>query len=270
METEPEPRPEPEKPLDRRGILRFGGGAALAGATAALLRPSVAGAATAAGTGPMRFGTSNAALTRSTGLSSTNGKYSLHVTNAGLGDAIVGDVTKSTGHSSGVVGTSIGGAGVAGSTRGDGPGVRAYVFPGARGSALQARTDESDNSAPTVVASQGGTGHGVYAHIENVKNASRAVYARTMGTGQAVLALVTNAQSSAAAVRAATKGAGPGIDAASSRGVGAVFAGKTAQVQLVPSSAASHPAKGSSGQLFVDRANRLWFCREGTNWQRLA
>jgi hypothetical protein len=52
--------------------------------------------------------------------------------------------------------------------------------------------------------------------------------------------------------------------------VGATFEGKTAQVELVPSPESSHPSSGAPGQLFVDNAKRLWFCRGGNDWQQLA
>ena len=231
----PEPGEEAsgERRLDRRGILQFGGVAALAGAAAALIGTSAAGAATAPGV--MYYGARNDAGPATTGLTSSNGKFGLHVKNSGLGNGIEGEATNVDGSGFGVVGTGVGGAGVVGGTKGDGPGVRAYVQPGARGSALQAVTLEPSSSSPTVMALQGGTGNGVYAYIANANNARQAVYARTIGTGHAMLALVENAQSRAAAVRASTHGSGPGLEALSSKGVGATFRGKTAQVQLVVS-----------------------------------
>jgi len=259
----PEPGEEAsgERRLDRRGILQFGGVAALAGAAAALMGSSPAGAATTPGI--MHYGANNDAGQETTGLTSSNGKFSLHVKNSGFGHGIVGS-------GFGVLGTGVGGAGVVGGTKGDGPGVRAYVQPGAGGSALQAVTLEPNCSSPTVMVLQGGTGQGLFSRIENANNASRAVYARTVGTGHALLASVVNERSRAAAVRASTQGAGSGLEALSSKGVGATFAGKTAQVQLVPSADAAHPASGTAGQLFVDSSNCLWFCRGGTNWRQLA
>ncbi len=53
-------------------------------------------------------------------------------------------------------------------------------------------------------------------------------------------------------------------------GRGGVFKGDQAQVQLVPSTAASHPSSGSAGDLFVDKKKRLWFCQGGSSWVRLA
>lgn len=55
---------------------------------------------------------------------------------------------------------------------------------------------------------------------------------------------------------------------------GAVLSGRQAQARLVPSSAATHPAGGSAGDLFVDTAGRLWFCSKTSStaatWVRLA
>lgn len=254
--------------LDRRGLLQFGGAAALAGTAAAVLSTKAAAAATTPGV--MHFGATNDAGTANTVLASSNAKSTLSVKNAGLGHGIVGNATNQNGSGYGVFGTGGKGAGVAGGTRGDGPGVRAYVEPGAGGSALEALTLEGNNASPTISAHQIGTGHGVYSHIENASNASRAVYGRTIGVGHAVMGSILNEQSSVAATKSTTQGSGAGLEALSAKGVGGRFEGKTAQVQLVPSSDSSHPSSGSPGQLFVDHGNRLWFCRGGSSWQQLA
>jgi len=65
-------------------------------------------------------------------------------------------------------------------------------------------------------------------------------------------------------------GSGPGVLAQSDSGRGGVFAGAKAQLLLLPSGAASHPAKGDRGDLFVDKTGRLWFCKGGTHWKQLA
>jgi len=61
-----------------------------------------------------------------------------------------------------------------------------------------------------------------------------------------------------------------GVRGESSSGRGGVFIGTAAQVRLSPSSASSHPASGSRGDLFVDAAGRLWFCKGATTWHQLA
>src|SRR5436190_10447032 len=258
--------PPTSKPVDRRGILRIGGVAAVAGTAAVVMGAKAAGAAT----GVMHYGANNGAGATVTSLTSSNSKHTLRVTNSGLGHCIVGDASNRNGAAYGVFGMGSNGAGVAGGTRGDGPGVRAYSEPGARGPAIQALTLDAHNSSPSIPVLGVGTGHGVYSHISNSSNPNQAIFGRTDGLGNAVMASILNAQSQAAAAKAATRGPGPRPEAMSERGVGATFAGKIAQVQLVPSSEAGPPASGAGGQLFVDSAKRLWFCRGGANWQQLA
>ena len=63
---------------------------------------------------------------------------------------------------------------------------------------------------------------------------------------------------------------GAGVVGVSTKGPGGVFYGKTAQLQLAPSSATNHPLRGARGELFVDKSGRLWFCKGGTSWKQLA
>lgn len=62
---------------------------------------------------------------------------------------------------------------------------------------------------------------------------------------------------------------GYGLSGQGPRG-GGEFSGLEAQVRLVPSGLSRHPESGRAGELFVDRQNRLWFCRGGKRWFRLA
>jgi len=71
----------------------------------------------------------------------------------------------------------------------------------------------------------------------------------------------------ATGVSAAGEG-GPGVSATGHRG--GVFAGNVAQLRLQPSDLVSHPALGQPGDLFVDAANRLWFCKGGSRWSQVA
>jgi hypothetical protein len=53
---------------------------------------------------------------------------------------------------------------------------------------------------------------------------------------------------------------------------GGVFSGTKAQIRLTPSKAPTHPASGRRGDLFVDGAGRLWFCRSGgkvASWKQV-
>jgi hypothetical protein len=221
----------------------------------------VAGAAPAGATsGAMRYGATNAAGTSGTKLTSSSSSEALRVVNSGLGHGIVGAATHTSAIAYGVSGTGVNGAGVSGATRGAGPAIRAVVEPGARGSALVATTKEPDNAEPTIRAVQRGSGHGVYALIEQTANANRALYARTAGTGHAVLAVSTNSSSVAATIKATTAGPGAAVECTSALG---------APLLLTPSSASTHPARGRAGELFVDGAKRLWFCKGGVDWHQL-
>jgi hypothetical protein len=251
--------------FDRRTMLRFGGAAAAAGAGNVLLRPDAAGATTAA----MTFGSENNAGATGTGLTSSNGTDTLHVTNSGTGavinanltatnnahaaihalnastdpnsSAVYGEMTDPAATGNGVVGLAFTGAGVMGSSGGTGPGIL-----GIAGDAQAVVAWASDNnSAPALEAEHDGDGHGVYSHLESDTNASAALRGKTLGTGA-------------------------GVDASSALGVGGKFSGKKAQLYLVPSTASSHPSTGTPGQLFVDRYKRLWYCKGTSTWIQLA
>jgi hypothetical protein len=64
--------------------------------------------------------------------------------------------------------------------------------------------------------------------------------------------------------------ANTGVYGVGVHGRGVVAKGDKAQVRLIPSSAAMHPTRGVLGDLFLDKAGRLWFCKGSTNWKRLA
>jgi hypothetical protein len=65
-------------------------------------------------------------------------------------------------------------------------------------------------------------------------------------------------------------GTAVGVRGSSPTGRGGRFTGKKAQIRLDPSTDATHPASGAKGDLFVDSAGRLWFCKGGTTWKQLA
>jgi hypothetical protein len=235
-----------DRHFDRRGVLRLGGVAAAIGASSVLLRPQAAGATT----GAMQFGQQNDAGGDSTGLASSNITGTLQVSNGSGAPAVL---LRSSGAA--LVANGADDAGVLGITGGAGAGVLGRADVGT-GPAVRAEIDSQAATADALDAAQNGKGSALHAH--------------TKGTGSAVLAAIENTASRAPAVRAQTAGSGTGLSASSAQGIGAKFAGKTAPILLVPSSAPSHPASGAAGELFVDHANRLWFCKGGTNWRQLA
>lgn len=111
-----------------------------------------------------------------------------------------------------------------------------------------------------------GEGIAVMGSIDRPTSAWPAVAGNTMGTGPAVQGI---GYSTGAGVLG--EGAkGPGVVGSSLLGRGGVFSGGRAQLQLQPSAANSHPRSGRSGDLFVDKSHRLWFCKGGSTWMRLA
>jgi hypothetical protein len=68
-------------------------------------------------------------------------------------------------------------------------------------------------------------------------------------------------------------GGGTGVFGRAPGGRGVVASGGKAQLRLVPSAAATHPPSGATGDLFVDKASRLWFCIKGgpsATWKRVS
>jgi len=281
--------------FDRRNLLRLGGAAAAVGAGAMMLRPSPAGATT----NTMNFGAENDAGTDSTGLTSSNpNSDTLHVANTsagggtsgrainahisdaasdaaviyatqdGTGNGITAEITSSTGGAA-VLGLGLNGGGVAGGTAGVGAGALGVTFGDAGPGVLAVGYDDT-STGTALEAVQNGTGTGIYSHIDLTTNSKRAVNATTIGTGPAIVGSVNNGASKAPGVAGTAAGTGPGISGTSTKGVGGLFKGATAQLQLTPSSASTHPAKGSAGQLFVDKSTRLWYCHGGTSWKQLA
>jgi hypothetical protein len=64
-----------------------------------------------------------------------------------------------------------------------------------------------------------------------------------------------------------------GVEGASPNGRGIVASGGAAQVRLVPSSAATHPSGGATGDLFLDKSARLWLCTTTgfpATWKQIA
>ena len=102
--------------------------------------------------------------------------------------------------------------------------------------------------------SRAGTGPGVVSEIRNTENRSAAIMASTAGPGHA---LDVQASSGAA------------LSASSTQGPGAQFASSVAQLRLTPGRT-RHPESGQVGDLFVDVAGHLWFCRGTTTWVKLA
>jgi hypothetical protein len=178
-------------------------------------------------------------------LTATNNAHAaIHAINASTDPnsaAVYGEMTDPAATGNGVVGLAFTGAGVMGASGSSGPGVL-----GIAGDAQAIVAWASDNnSAPALEVEHDGRGHGVYSHLESASTTRAALRGNTLGTGA-------------------------GVDASSAQGVGGKFTGQKAQIYLVPSTASSHPASGSPGQLFVDKSKRLWYCTGTSTWLQLA
>jgi hypothetical protein len=115
------------------------------------------------------------------------------------------------------------------------------------------------SKAPAVHVSNGGTGPALRATTGPGSGAS--------GTG----CLVGDSHE-ATGVLGLSKG-GDGVRGHSNAGRGGNFSGGAAQIKLTPAPGASHPTTGQTGDLYCDRAGRLWFCKSGganAVWKQLA
>jgi hypothetical protein len=196
----------------------------------------------------------------------------MHVMSDGDGPASVGQMTNASADPAppAIVGMAIDGGGVLGITSGGGPAITGWSSVGA-GSSMTAIVFGSDPDAPNPFATYvDASEFGFLSRVYGATSDARAIEASQEGTAAAVYAQIRNSTSGAGAVIGTTSGSGAGVDGRSSKGAGGKFTGKTAQIQLVPSTAATHPTSGSAGHLFVDRSKRLWFCKGGTNWKQLA
>ncbi len=110
------------------------------------------------------------------------------------------------------------------------------------------------------------TGPSVKGENTNATNGYAAVYGITNGTGPAVFGEGLAAGNGTSGV---AHGTGSGVYGQSDNGRGGRFAGKKAQLKLDPATAATHPASGDAGDIFLDKSKRLWLCKGGTTWVRI-
>jgi hypothetical protein len=153
-------------------------------------------------------------------------------------------VTNSTTNTTTIWNTADGGSGIEGDATGSGTGVAGQSDSG------RGVTGTSSTGAGVVGTSQDDYGvWGSSISSNGVRGDSTnfiGVYGRAFAAGQS------------------------GVYGQASLGRGGTFAGKLAQIQLKPSTAATHPSSGVRGDFFVDHSGRLWFCKGGTTWKQLA
>jgi hypothetical protein len=111
------------------------------------------------------------------------------------------------------------------------------------------------------------TGPSVQGTNEYMSNVYATIYGLTYGFGPGVFGENTK---SGGGVSGIARGTGSGVYAQSDNGRGGTFTGKKGQLRLIPSSAANHPTSGRAGDIFLDASKRLWLCKGGTTWVRIA
>ena len=187
----------------------------------------------------------------------------------------------STENMGGVYGNTIadtGGAGVIGTDMGVGYG---GYFTSGRGTGLYAFGGviavQAEAPSPGIgVSGSGATG--VQGTTSDSANGSSGVAGIANPTDPSSIAVGVSGSTATtgtggAGVQGTHAGAGPGgtfssasgygVYASGNNGRGGSFGGKTANIRLRPNTAHSHPVSGQAGDLFVDKANRLWYCKKG-------
>ncbi len=152
------------------------------------------------------------------------------------------------------------------------------------GYSVEGRNTNPANTQAAVYGETNGTGAAVVGQITNAASSSVAVGGVTNGTGAAFGGLAVGAgpaingqvwgtgsalvagivvpSNTQPAVAASTAGTGSAVQgtATGTGSRGGVFTGVAAQVQLTPGTGTTHPTSGKAGDLYVDKALRLWFC----------
>jgi hypothetical protein len=121
--------------------------------------------------------------------------------------------------------------------------------------------------------SQSHKGVGVVGYAQAYSGPTRGVYGQVNSpTGQGAVVGYASAASGATPGVLGIVGspAGAAVKGAGGPGRGGLFSGRAAQLRLAPASTTSHPASGLPGDLFLDKSHRLWFCKGGVTWVKLA
>ena len=253
--------------IGRRDVLM--GAAAVVGTVGLSLAGTRPAQATS---GTMQYGTGSYqnSGTTYTGLQSTNALYTLGVSNAATSpsDERFGNgIAASSNYGSAgrlITDTTSAGHGLFAEARGTGHSVFATkgslgADPNKTGHALLATQNATDSTYAAVLGVTKGSGAGVQGRGE--------------GTGYGVWGEIADAAQLQSAVYGSTEGQGAGVEGRSIGGRGGQFAGKRAQVRLIPSTVNTKPTAGKRGDLFVDSTGRLWYCKttsSPTGWVQLA
>ena len=258
--------PEGERPpesIGRRSLLRGAGAAVGIGAIAAIGDSQPAAATPGQ---PLVVGAVNTTGGVSTELSGKALNAVLRIGNDRTDSTSAAGVYADAQSGRGVFGDSVNSAGVFGQSL-NGPGVLANsVFS----NGLEARTGFAGNGFNAVYATTQGTGNGVFGEATRTDAGANGVLGIARGAGNSVFGFKPGGVAGDAVVGYSQTANSRGVLGLSTNGRGGAFSGKQAQVQLLASTATTHPSSGARGDLFVDNSGRLWFCKGSTTWRQLA
>jgi len=132
-------------------------------------------------------------------------------------------------------------------------------------------TSQPQCGEPLYVGTHYGYGAGMQLTLTSTTSTAHVIDATQSGKGPAIVAANTNTTSGANCVKASVAGTGSAVYGdGGAHGRGATLVGNVAQLRLAPGTLGSHPASGNAGDLYVDKTNRLWFCKGATAWHQLA
>jgi hypothetical protein len=227
----------------RRALLAAGA-SGLAAAAAATIGLPLAAQAQAT---PVYLGVSGQTTGTTTEVISTGTDAIAGTTSASGRIGVVGYSSAATGETMGVMGrqASASGSGVYGQADAGGTG----VF-GLSGGIFV--------TSPTLT--------GVYGRTTDADVSTRGVW----GESDSGVGVYGSSHGTKPAVLGTSDAGAPGVQGVSTGGRGGVFKGGQAQLRLIPSLNATHPASGLVGDLFLDKHKRLWFCKGGTTWTQIA
>jgi hypothetical protein len=134
-------------------------------------------------------------------------------------------------------------------------------------------TSQPPCGEPLFVGTHHGFGAGMQLTLQSTTSDAHVIDANQNGMGPAISAAITNPASHGNSIKATTNGSGTGGAFYGDGGAharGATLVSNVAQMRLTPGTLTTHPAGGMAGDLYVDRSNRLWFCKGSTTWHQLA
>jgi hypothetical protein len=126
------------------------------------------------------------------------------------------------------------------------------VTTSGHGHAVVVKSTSGSADKDAVIIEYAGKGKALYVESSGTENGDGSITGINGGNGAGVLGQHTSTDQSGYGL----------IGLAGTYGRGAQLSGGAAALQLVPSTATTHPTNGKAGDMFVDSNARLWFCQK--------